>query len=788
MWRQVFFTGVGFAVAAGAASRGCVGSVAVSTFRIAVQPGGAAAAAPVPIHQINNLPSGYRIAYRPIDLPADLKKDAKLALLMVPKGNEAQVTVLEPKAAALQTEWQAPFATGIVVLVFAPQGLDEKRLSNLVTREKALVAALADYADETANLESALEVASDLEQQDDDDDARPPRASTPAEQAIFALVRALNPSISSYNPLGVGRRAGAATLMGKGAEAFFENAGGFIPGGGILPEVKSWLLPDTEFRSVYAVSTEPDGLTLCTQVQPRTRNKIAYLWAYRLTGASRPSVSVFKDGDVPLGLRAGVPVKLDKTSDWPLLNRVFDWKLVAESGSAAPLRVTVRPNPDERALQLDLRKFAGAPGAYRLEGRWDWDAFAVNGSVRVHRLEDLSAARLTPDSQDKLTAGAGPVPVDLTGADFLFVDRAWLHRPGSARQLPVELPPAAADARPGPPSQLHVEVETDGLRPGPYLLALSRIDGAVAEVPIRLLPPPPRLDASGARVNVGERGQRVTFTGSGLDRIERLESPAADIALLPATEDGSRRGATVRLHPDAKAGDRLALSAAVEGMSAAVRFPGVLQVVAARPRILEAKASLTSDLAITPRDGEIPAGSWVSYALRIDPPGAALTLKCAEPARMVQALKLKLGEKSESAQLTAAGEGAWFLSFDPGAAGQSGCTLTATLESEELGASDSFTLGKVVRLPRIESFSMTDEKSPDGFYGLLKGFDLETIEKTGWDGLSGVAVAELPRPLVGEGSRQSLRIAMPWPSPTPKAPLFVWLRGEPVARASKIRP
>jgi hypothetical protein len=337
-------------------------------------------------------------------------------------------------------------------------------------------------------------------------------------------------------------------------------------------------------------------------------------------------------------------------------------------------------------------------------------------------------------------------------------------------------------------------VETDGLRPGPYLLALSRIDGVVADVPLRLLPPPPRLDsnsdASGARVNMGEREQRVTFTGAGLDRIERLESPGADLALQPATGDGARRGATVRLHSDAKPGDRLALSARVEGMSAAVRFPGALQVVAARPRIVEAKASLAGDLAITPRDGEIPAGSWVSYALRIDPPaaGASLTLKCAEPARMVQALKLKLGEKSGSAQLTAAGEGAWFLSLDPGVAGQSGCTLTAALESEELGTSDSFTLGKVVQLPRIESFSMTDEKSPDGFYGVLKGFDLETIEKTGWNSGSGVATPELPRPLVGEGSRQTLRIAMPWPSPTPKAPLFVWLRGESEGRATKIRP
>jgi hypothetical protein len=71
---------------------------------------------------------------------------------------------------------------------------------------------------------------------------------------------------------------------------------------------------------------------------------------------------------------------------------------------------------------------------------------------------------------------------------------------------------------------------------------------------------------------------------------------------------------------------------------------------------------------------------------------------------------------------------------------------------------------------------------------VLKGFDLETIEKTGWDSRAGVAAPELPRPVAGEGARQTLRIAMPWPSPTPKAPLFVWLRGETDGRATKVQP
>jgi hypothetical protein len=316
------------------------------------------------------------------------------------------------------------------------------------------------------------------------------------------------------------------------------------------------------------------------------------------------------------------------------------------------------------------------------------------------------------------------------------------------------------------------------------------VDGAVTDVPVRLLPALPRLDTSGARVNVGDREERVTLAGSGLDRIERMDGDKADVVLQAANEDGTRRDVTVKLRADAKPGDKLALLAKVEGMSAAVRFPGALQVAQARPRIREAKASIPADLAVSVRDGEIPAGSRVSYVLRVEPSGSngSLTLQCAEPALAVQPVKLHVGEKQASAQLVATGGDAWFLSLDPGAAGQSGCTLTAVLETEELGKSDPFTLGKVVRLPHIETFAMTDEKSPDGFFGVLKGFDLDTIEKTGWDNRAGVAAPELPKPAAGEGSRQTLRIAMPWPSPTPKAPLYVWLRGEPEGRATKVNP
>src|SRR5215469_10295120 len=287
-----------------AAPGGCVGSLAVTSFRLSVRPAGNNGPDWIPIHHLNNLGNSYRLSYQPIDLPANLGKDAKLALVMVPKAKDGQVTVLEPRLAASSTEWTSPFSASTVLVVFAPQGLDEKRLTNLVMRDENMVAALADYADQTAELEAGLQLARELEDQADEDLAKPPRPMTPAEQAIVALVRALNPSVSSYDPLGLGRKAGPATLTGKGMDAFFENAGGLFPGGGALPMVKQWLMPDTEFRSVYAIPAASDGMTLCAQLTPRRGNtKIAYMWAYRLINASAPAATVASDTHVPIGMR-----------------------------------------------------------------------------------------------------------------------------------------------------------------------------------------------------------------------------------------------------------------------------------------------------------------------------------------------------------------------------------------------------------------------------------------------------------------------------------------------------
>jgi hypothetical protein len=103
----------------------------------------------------------------------------------------------------------------------------------------------------------------------------------------------------------------------------------------------------------------------------------------------------------------------------------------------------------------------------------------------------------------------------------------------------------------------------------------------------------------------------------------------------------------------------------------------------------------------------------------------------------------------------------------------------ATLVTAEDGESTPHRLGAIVRLPKIDSFQLTDERTGASLYvAVLQGQDLENIAKTGWDDQAGTPVEAIPAPLDGPGNKESLRIEVPWPAPAPHAPLYVWLRGE----------
>ncbi|MBI4875000.1 MAG: hypothetical protein HY822_10255 [Acidobacteria bacterium] len=762
----------------------CAGSVPVGTFQLRMTP--AKGGQPLPILKVRGILQGSKLTYAPVQLPPDGNKNARVALVIVPASDPGAsgVTVLEPLPADNPGGWTVPFTASVVLLVFGPQGLDEKRLANLVSKEDDLVAELASYAGQTEDLEATIEslaAAQDEGPADDREQQADSSRGSPASQALYTLMRALNPVVTAYNPLGTGQTAGPATLMGKASGAFFDNAGSVVPGGGALPVMKSFLMPDTEFRSVYAEGAKPDGLTLCAQRRPGgSRNRIAYIWARRAINSGPPKVALAQTAWLPLGARATVPIRSLSGEDWPLIGQVREWELV---GAGAPVPVKVQPDT-RRTIVLDLRGAAAPPGVYRLEGKWDWQTLPVAGDVRLAPAGEASRIRLAEGAQERLVAGSGRVAVRLEGTDFQFVERMTLQRTGRLGAAPLELGyTLPLGPRAGPQQAVEVEIDTGGLHAGEYRLALTQTGGSTQEAPLRVLAPPPKIEGLPLRVNLGAGEQRLLLRGADLARVEAVSCDGAAVRLGPAASD--EREIFVSLNEGVEKGRRLTLQLGIGGVAGAVRLAGALLVTGPRPRLAAAKVSLPENTGVALREGELLAGSFVGFSFEtqnLESP-AALRLDCAESALTLEAQRVRAGEKRSAARVIVTGDNKLFVSFDPGAVGQPGCTVAAVLETEAAGASEPMQLGRVVRLPLIESIALTEEKAEAGYIALLKGRDLGLVRQTGWDAARGLAVPAPPRGLAGEGDLQTLRVVVPWPSPAPLAPLFVWLPGDTVGRA-----
>jgi hypothetical protein len=88
-------------------------------------------------------------------------------------------------------------------------------------------------------------------------------------------------------------------------------------------------------------------------------------------------------------------------------------------------------------------------------------------------------------------------------------------------------------------------------------------------------------------------------------------------------------------------------------------------------------------------------------------------------------------------------------------------------------------------VPQITSVQPNGPQSVNGTSYTLTGTNLEMIEKVGWDALTGTDVSGMPVPLQGPGQQQTLAAILPAP-PTKDAPLYLWLRGERIGRATSI--
>ncbi|MGH3184862.1 MAG: hypothetical protein ACRDOE_23555, partial [Streptosporangiaceae bacterium] len=364
------------------------------------------------------------------------------------------------------------------------------------------------------------------------------------------------------------------------------------------------------------------------------------------------------------------------------VKRAHGWTLVSP-GRKKDIALSLSADPEKKTLVLDLTHSKLTPGEYSLQAKWDWDVVPVLGEVHVHALSNLAAVRLTPESQDRLIAGAGRAPIELTGADFEFVQKLALKNPRDRYAAPATLNFTLPDGlRGGPQPKLEAEIDTRSLTPGEYRLLMTQVDGQPHETAVRVLPPPPQLTNGPVRLNLGERSQHVLLRGTGLSRVLRVTLDGAEdqtgLKLGPPTGD-DRRELTVTLPGNAIRGEQLAFRVMVEDMNAPMVWKDAADVVGPRPRIDRVTASLPADFAVGLRKGELPSGSFVSFVLaaRGFAPSANLRIVCSDQSLTFQPLTIHAGEQRADAALRRATPESLFLSFDPGAVGQSGCTLEA---------------------------------------------------------------------------------------------------------------
>ena len=749
---------------------------------------------PLPLRTINRLEEGDTLLYRPI-LRSGEERKGEVAIVLVPAnktGAGEKLLILDAKSANKPQQWRAPWRVAAVALVYGPSGLNIKKVESFLARDDDLIAQLAEYAEKTAqtealiaalaapatNMQSALQGFSSqygLNVQIN--------KAAPTDQQALALFRMLNPAIAGYDPISsqgtqeFGRTAGLATSV---ATLFFGSPVGLAAGGtAMLLELRAVAFPHAQFRSALSVGMPNDGLGLCGRRDPAPpHTKVAYLWASRVPNTGPPQISIEKANFLPATLKSALPAGVSD-ADWKVLDRARHWALQPEDGK--PIPIGVRKLGETKMLEIDLGP-AVKPGKYSLVANWDWDRFQSMGHVEVRPLSDFASARLGHSAQDLLVAKTGKTPVTLEGSDFEFVTKVEIEKMNDKFAAPSPVPfVLPRGLRQGPQDRMDIQVNTVDLDVGEYKLLLTQLDGKAHAVNLKILPAPPSIENFPVVLNQGASSIKFRLKGQRLDLLKRVEVARGTAELGPASSSKTERRLILRMASDIDAGTSLAAKAYIKDRSEPLTFADAVRIVGPRPKITEARVSQPPDQDVRLEEGELPGGMYLSAMLHVQrlQSNSVVKLDCG-----AAVLSLRMGERSGPSSLQQLSPDQVFVSFDT-SGWFNGCPLRAVVANGSEGESEPYNLGRIVRVPKIDRFERIDDDGGDAdLQANLIGQNLETIEKTGWSEDLGEAVAGLPLPLAGDGLKQTLHIRMPVP-PDSQASLYVWLRGESKARATR---
>ncbi|HXR78374.1 MAG TPA: hypothetical protein VN737_20510 [Bryobacteraceae bacterium] len=810
---------------------------------------------PLPLRTINRLEEGDTIVYSPI-LGTNQKRSGDVSLVLVPvvpESKDQHLIVLEPKPAGKAEKWKVPRKISVVAFVYGADGLSRGKVKDFLAKDEDLVTQLADYAEKTAQTEDLIQALSSGDSSSANVDAALQGFASqyglstkidrtqPANQQAMTLLQTLNPALATYDPLASAssqRLSQTASLATSVAGLFFGSPVGLAAGGtAMLIDLKSLAFPKSDFRSSFAEKLPNDGLGLCgsrTPAPPHT--KVAYLWATRVPNIGPPQITAGSASSIPVTQKSPVPVEAPD-SQWKYVDRVRNWELVNDSGKAFPIKVTKLVNP--KSLELDLSKVTLNPGKYHLRADWDWDPFTVTGNIDVQPLGNFGSARPSPQSQDRLIAGAGKVKVTLEGSDFEFVTGVQFEKAEDEFAKPAPVPfILPSGLRRGPQKQMDLLVETQDLNPGAYKFLVSQVDGRAHPVPVQILPVPPQIDNLPILISQNERSRMFTLKGQHLDLLTKLQTSKGTIALGPAQPNQTERSATLRVDTDLKAASTYDVKAFIYQHNDPVTLPNAIHVVGPRPVIEGAKLSAPPDMGVALQPGELPAGLFISSLLHVRNLSANSAIQVRCQGQENNTATLHLGDHSSSASLQQLAPDQLFLSFDtsgrPG-----GCVLQVAVDNGPDGESAPCELGRLLRVPKIDTFQLINNQPaapasatsssavpgeesgatapepaqqasdpaipPTGampqtgqpaapaaptengrYAATLTGTDLQNIAQVGWDATNGTAVVDLPAPIPGQGLKQSLHVTLPAPVPAEHAPLYIWLRGDTTGRLTNI--
>ncbi len=599
-----------------------------------------------------------------------------------------------------------------------------------------------------------------------------------------------------------------------------------------------------DIEPVLIQKEDPDNITLYSLSAPSKPQETVYLGAL-LTHVEKPSaVTIESNQHLPIGQDA----LLHLARSLSQLHRGRAWKLVNVDTEQTFKQITVsQPSLDTLKLNWE-RQSSGAEypeppqdGRYVLEAAWDWDDDNLKtGEFRLHSL-DSGDVKVRLEPENPLIAGNGPVRVELEARDFQFVEKlellnapdegwekdtvplfAWMRpHDSSTRRLSstadgqLHFRLSNRDTASGKQPKLAFELDAGALTSGFYQLRTTSSDDTTTDTDLTIYPADPKITNQPLRI-AGESGEADTLTleGTGLEWIcgisgDKLtwklhEDPTScDLESWPSMGSGSKRIATVSLNgtSDFKKGECLPFQLQLLSRTGPRRVSaGCVEVVGPRPSIEDHERLLPPGAEVGLREDEIPVGVPVGFTIEVRNLGSqpSLELGCSPAGKPFRAaLTLGDGQRRGMASLDVTGNDTLFLSIDPGDLKLPNCFLTARLKDPSRGLSNSYSLGKVIRLPRIERFVMKRERLDDRvdcnlenrntplFEGILTGEHLYQIARAGWNEREGCPVVRSATPSPTGSQEQTLRIPVPWPPPEPHAPLFIWLHGEETGRATR---